>query len=129
MAYEPLLDARSPCNVYGEHIFEIRATFGSGSAVTYRSKDATIAKTTSTTYTVTLPKPYAEITKFNVGWYRPSGALLWLVATDMSALATAGTIVLTCAIADGTPTAPTSGDKAFITLGVSCDVQNDQFTG
>jgi hypothetical protein len=65
----PVLDGSPVTNVYSEHVFKIRATFGASSAVTYRSKDATIAKTTTTTFTVTLPQAYAEITSFSYGWY------------------------------------------------------------
>jgi hypothetical protein len=132
MSYEPILDSLSPCNVYGEHVYKIRATFGSSSAVTYRSKDASIAKTTTTTFTITLPKPYAEITDFHVGRYAATGTDgLEFIITDKSALATAGTLVLTSISTNsaGTATAPASGDVAYITLGVSCDVQNDKYTG
>ena len=132
MAYEPIMDGKEYSNVYGEHVFKIRATFGSSSAVTYKSKDATIAKTTTTTFTITLPKPYTEITEFSVGSYAATGTdpILFLI-TDVSALATAGTIVLTSVSANtaGTATAPASGDVAYITLGVSCDTQNALYTG
>ena len=67
MAYEPVLAGSPRTNVYEEHVFKIRATFGATSTVTYRSKDATIAKTTTTTFTITLPQAYAEITDFSVG--------------------------------------------------------------
>lgn len=131
MAYEPIMDSLSPCNVYGEHVFKIRATFGSSSAVTYRSKDATIAKTTTTTFTITLPKPYAEITDFHVGRKCATGTdgLEFVITTNN--VATDGTIVLTSISTNsaGTATAPASGDVAYITIGVSCDTLNDKFTG
>lgn len=120
MAYEPVMDWKSPCNVAGEHVFKIRATFGSSSAVTYRSKDATIEKTTTTTFTVRLPKAYAEITDFSFGW---QSATPLDVSITTNSVATDGTLVLT------TSSTPTDGDKLFITLGVSCDVLNDRFTG
>lgn len=131
MAYEPVLDGAPKTNVYGEHVFKIRCTFGSSSVVTYRSKDASIAKTTTTTFTVTLPKPYAEITDFSQSWKKAVGAdpLALQITTDN--LATDGTLVLTSVSTNsaGTATAPASGDVVYITLGVSCDVLNDRFTG
>ena len=129
---EPLMDGKPLTNVATEHIFKIRCTFAASSAVTYRSKDATIAKTTTTTFTITLPKPYAEITDFSVGRYAATGTDgLEFIITDKSTLATAGTLVLTSISTNsaGTATAPASGDVIYITLGVSCDVLNDKYTG
>lgn len=131
MAYEPLMDGKAYTNVYGEHQFKIRCTFGASSAVTYRSKDATIAKTTTTTFTVTLPKPYAEVTTLQQGWKKATGAdpLQLQITTDN--LATAGTLVLTSVSTNsaGVATAPADGDVVYLTIGVSCDTQNDKFTG
>lgn len=131
MGYEPTMDWRSPCNVAGEHIFKIRATFGSSSAVTYRSKDASIAKTTTTTFTITLPKAYAEITDFSVGSFAATGTDPVVPIITTNSVATDGTLILTSVSTNsaGTATAPASGDVWFITLGVSCDVLNDRFTG
>ncbi len=130
MSYEPLMDGKEATNVFTEHLFKIRATFGAASAVTFRSKDATIAKTTATTFTITLPKNYAEITSFSVGQATAAGAvpLQYIITTNN---VTTGSIVLTSvetALA-GTATAPTSGDMIFITLGVSADTLNGKFTG
>lgn len=131
MAYEPTMDGKTASNVYGEHAYRIRCTFGASSAVTFRSKDATIAKTTTTTFTVTLPKPYAEITDFSQSWKKATGAdpLVLQITTDN--LATDGTLILTSVSTNsaGTATAPASGDVVYITLGVSCDSLNDRFTG
>ncbi len=131
MAYEPSMDGRAASNVAGiEHVFKIRATFGSSSAVTYRSKDATIAKTTTTTFTITLPKPYAEITEFHVGRKAAASVagLEFIITTN--SVATDGTIVLTSIESDsGSATAPAEGDIIYITLGVSCDRLNDKFVG
>lgn len=131
MSYEPIMDSTSPCNVYGEHLFKIRATFGSSSAVTYRSKDATIAKTTTTTFTVTLPKAYAEITDFSQGWKKATGADPLVMQITTNNVATDGTLVLTSVSTNtaGTATAPADGDIVYLVIGVSCDVQNDKFTG
>ncbi len=128
---EPVMDGKPSTNVYGEHIFKIRCTYGASSTVTYRSKDASIAKTTTTTFTVTLPKAYSEITEFSQSWKKATGAdpLVLQITTDN--VATAGTLVLTSVSTNsaGTATAPASGDVVYITLGVSCDVLNDRFTG
>lgn len=126
---EPLMDGKALTNVASEHVFKIRTTFGSSSAVTYRSKDASIAKTTTTTFTITLPKAYAEITDFHVGRKAAASVagLEFIITTN--SVATDGTLVLTSIIADGTATAPASGDVIYITLGVSCDSLNDKYTG
>jgi hypothetical protein len=125
----PVLGGSPLTNVYGEHVYKIRATFGATSTVTYRSQDATIAKTTTTTFTITLPQPYAEITEFHVGRKAAASVagLEFIITTNN--VATAGTLVLTSIIADGTATAPASGDVIYITLGVSQDILNDRFTG
>jgi hypothetical protein len=131
MAYEPLMDGKSTPNVYQEHLFKIRCTFGASSAVTFRSKDATIAKTTTTTFTVTLPKAYAEITHFGQGWAKATGADPLSLQITTNNVAVDGTIVFTSVSTNsaGTATAPASGDVVYIQLGVSCDSLNNQFTG
>lgn len=131
MGYEPVLDGSPKTNVYGEHVFRIRCTFGSSSAVTYRSKDASIAKTTTTTFTVTLPKAYAEITDFSQSWKKATGAAPLSLQITTDSVATDGTLILTSVSTNsaGTATAPASGDVVYITLGVSCDTLNDRFTG
>ncbi len=126
---EPDLGGKALSNVATEHVYKIRATFGASSAVTYRSKDATIAKTTTTTFTITLPKAYAEITDFSVGRKAAASVagLEFIITTN--SVATAGTLVLTSIVAAGTPTAPADGDVIYITLGVSCDVLNARYVG
>ena len=128
---EPVMDWRSPVNVAGEHVFMVRATFGASSAVTYRSKDATIAKTTTTTFTVTLPKSYAEITRFSYAWFAATGVAPLVVKIITNNVAVDGTLVLETEASNtaGTPTAPATGDVLYLTLGVSCDILNDRFTG
>lgn len=125
---EPDLGGKALTNVATEHVYKIRATFGAASVVTYRSKDASIAKTTTTTFTITLPKGYAEITDFSVG-RKAAASVAGLEFIITSNNVTTGTIVLTSIVAAGTPTAPASGDVIYITLGVSCDVLNNRYTG
>lgn len=131
MSYVPVLGDDSLVNVAGEHVFCIRATFGASSAVTFRSKDATIAKTTTTTFTVTLPQPYNEITRFHYGWFGASGVAPLAVKVITNNLASAGTLVLETEATNtaGTPTAPASGDVLYLVLGVSSDLINNQYTG
>jgi hypothetical protein len=128
----PVLDGSPVTNVYSEHVYKIRATFGASSAVTYRSKDATIAKTTTTTFTVTLPQAYAEITSFSYGWYKPAGVeAARVVQITTNSVATDGTLVLTTVDTNtaGTAAAPASGDVLYLEIGVSQDSLNDRFTG
>jgi hypothetical protein len=131
MGYEPILDGSPQTNVYSEHVFKIRCTFGASSAVTFRSKDATIAKTTTTTFTVTLPKAYAEITSLSQGWKKATGADSLQLEITTDSVATDGTLVFTSKSTNsaGTATAPADGDVVYLTIGVSCDVLNDRFTG
>jgi hypothetical protein len=131
MAREPLMDGKSTPNVFDEHVFKIRATFGATSTVTYRSKDASIAKTTTTTFTVTLPKPYAEITDFSYAWFAATAVAPLAVKIITNSVATDGTLVLETEATNtaGTPTAPASGNVLYLTLGVSCATLNDKFTG
>ena len=131
MAYRPLMDGKEASNAYDEHVFKIRCTFGASSAVTYRSKDATIAKTTTTTFTVTFPQPYAEILSFKQGWKKATGAdpLQLQITTD--SLTTAGTLILTSVSTNsaGTATAPADGDVVYLEIGVSDHDLNNAFTG
>lgn len=125
------MEGKSLSNVFGEHVFKIRATFGASSAVTFRSKDATIAKTTTTTFTVTLPKAYTEITSFSQGWAKAIGADPVQFQITTNNVAVDGTIVFTSVSTNsaGTATAPASGDVVYLELGVSCDNLNGKFTG
>lgn len=131
MGYFPLMDGSDATNVYEEHVFKIRATFGASSAVTYRSKDASIAKTTTTTFTVTLPQAYAEVVSFRYGWKAATGVAPLAVKIITDNVATTGTLVLETEATNsaGTPTAPASGDQLFLEIGVSSNDLNDNFTG
>lgn len=131
MAYEPLMDGRETTNVYTEHTFKVRSTFAANSALTFKSKDATIAKTTTTTFTLTLPKPYTEVTDFSYAWFAATGVAPLILKMITNNVAVDGTIVFETEAANtaGTPTAPASGDVLYLTLGVSCDSQNAAFTG
>lgn len=131
MAYEPLLDGKALSNVSTEHEYKIRATFGATSTVTFRSKDATIAKTTTTTFTVTLPKAYSEVTSFTYAWKAATGVAPLAVKIITNNVATTGTLVLETEATNtaGTPTAPATGDVLYLVLGVSCDTLNDKYTG
>jgi len=131
MAEPVLAGDGAQTNVYGEHIYKLRVTFGASSAVTYRSLGASIEKTTTTTFTVRLPKAYAEVTEFNQGWTKATGADPLSLQITTNNVATDGTLVLTSVSTNsaGTATAPADGDKVVITIGVSSDNLNDKFTG
>lgn len=132
MGYEPLMDGKPATNVATEHVFKIRATFGASSAVTYRSKDATIAKNATAQWKITLPKPYTEITDFKVGRKAAHGVVpLEFVIVDQTDLSVGGTLLIESieTAVSGAATEPASGDVAYITLGVSCDTLNNLFTG
>lgn len=125
---EPVLDGSPQTNVYGEHTYKPRVTFGSSTVSTIRCKDVTVTRPSATTLTLTFPKAYAEITEFHVGMKAAAAVanLQWKITTNN--IATTGVVTITSCIADGTATAPASGDVAYITIGVSCDVLNDRFT-
>lgn len=127
----PIMDGAPATNVYEEHVYKIRATFAASSELTYRSKNATIAKTTTTTFTITLPQTYAEITEFSVGQKCAASVIPLQYAITTNNVATDGTIVLTTkeSAVSGAATAPASGDVVYITLGVSQHPLNDRFTG
>ncbi len=131
MAYEPLMDGKALSNVATEHEFKIRATFGASSAVTYRSKDCTIAKSTTAVWTITLPKPYAEITSFYVGQKAAVNIIPLAYTITTSAVDTTGVITITAkeTAASGAATEPAAGDVIYITIGVSCDTLNNKYTG
>lgn len=128
---EPVLNSEPTLtNVYGEHVYEARVTFGAGTVSTWRSKDLTVARPSSTTLTLTFPKSYSEITKFHVGRKAAASVagLEWII-TD-NAIATTGVVTLTSIESDtGSATAPASGDVAYITIGASVDALNDLSTG
>ncbi len=127
----PDLGGKPLTNVATEHIYKIRCTFAASSVVSYRSKDATIEKTTTTTFTIRLPMVYAEITEFHVGRKAAASTapLDYIITTN--SVATDGTLILTSLDTNsaGTPAAPADGDVIYITLGVSQDVLNNRYVG
>ena len=127
---EPVLDGSPSTNVYGEHEYKVRVTFGASTASTIRCKDVTVTRPTSTTLTLTFPKAYAEVTTLAQGWKKATGAdpVQFQVTTDN--LATTGVVTLTSVSMNsaGVATAPATGDILYLTVGVSCDVLNDRFT-
>lgn len=131
MSFEPLMDGKSTPNVYAEHLFKLRVTYGASSALTFLSKDATIAKTTTTTFTVTLPKPYTEVTSFAYAWKAATGVAPLAVKIITNNVAVDGTLVLETEATNtaGTPTGPATGDVLFLQIGASSDVLNAVFAG
>lgn len=125
---EPILDGSPQTNVYGEHLYKARVTFGSLSTSTIRSKDLVVTRPSTTTLKLTFPKTYAEITDFHVGRKAAASVagLEWIITTN--AIDTTGEVTLTSIASNGAATAPASGDVAYIVIGVSCDLLNDRFT-
>lgn len=126
---EPVLDGSPQTNVYGEHNYRARVTFGASTASTWRSKDLVVTRPTATTLTFTFPKAYAEIVLFNAGRKAAAAVagLEWIITTN--SIDTTGVVTLTSIVGGGTATAPATGDIGYFEFGVSCDVLNDRFTG
>ncbi len=126
----PNMDGVPATNLYEEHVYVLDVTFGSSSAIaTAYGKDVTIAKTTTTTFTITLPQSYARITRYHCGRKAAASVagLEFIVTTD--SVATDGTVVLTSIESDsGSATAPAEGDRIWITLGVTQSDLNDRFS-
>lgn len=128
---EPVLDGAPQTNTYGEHEYKIRISFGASTASTWRAKDVTVARSSATVFTVTLPKPYAEITTLSQSWKKATGADPVSAQITTDALTTTGVLTFTTVSTNsaGTATAPANGDVLYLTLGVSCDHLNNSFTG
>lgn len=126
---QPMSAGHACTNVYGEEMFKVRVTFGSAAVASYLSKDVTFARTGVGTFTVTFPQTYKEITDFSFGMKDATGAVLNWVITDESTLLTTGVITLKSAVAAGTATEPASGDKVYLSFGVSRDNQNANYGG
>lgn len=124
---EPVLDGSPATNVYGEHLYHARVTFGSGTVSTIRSRELVVTRPTATTLLLTFPKAYAEVTSFQVGRKAAASVagLEWIITSNDI---TSGTVTLTSINSSGTATAPASDDVAYVSVGVSCDVLNDRFT-
>lgn len=127
---EPVLDGSPATNVYGEHEYKVRVTFGSGTVSTIRCKDLVVTRPTSTTLVLTFPKTYAEITALNQSWFKPTGADPVQAQITTNAIDTTGIVTLTTTSTNsaGTATAPASGDVLYLSIGVSCDILNDRYT-
>jgi hypothetical protein len=127
---EPVLDGSPQTNVYGEHTYKPRITFGAGTVSTIRgTKELTITRPTATTLVFAFPKAYAEITEFHVGRKAAASVagLEWIITTN--AIATTGLVTLTSIESDsGTATAPAEGDVSYFTISASCDILEDRFT-
>ncbi len=129
--FMPILNEQPVTNVFGEHVYKIRATFAASSAVTFRSKDATIAKSGTAKWLITLPCQYGEITEFHVGKKAAASTIPLDYTITTNSVASAGTVEITAreTAASGAATEPAAGDVIYITLGVSQDLQNGQYTG
>lgn len=127
---EPVLDGAPATNVYGEHEYKVRVTFGTGTVSTIRCKEVVVTRPTSTTLVLTFPKAYAEITSLSQSWAKATGADPVQAQITTNAIDTTGVVTFTTTSTNsaGTATAPASGDVLYLSIGVSCDVLNDRFT-
>lgn len=128
--YLPILNEQPVTNVFGEHVYKVRVTFDASGNVTVRAKDVQVAKVTTTTWTVTFPCPYGEVTEFSQSWAKPTGADPLLMSITTNALTSTGVLTLTSVSTNsaGTATAPADGDIVYLTFGVSQDLQNGNYT-
>jgi len=128
MAVQPHPAGVATTNVFGEHLYKVRVTFGSNAIASYLSKDVTIARANTGQYTVTFPKYHTALTDFSFGMKDATGATLnFVVSADN--LASAGTLTVEAHVAAGTATDPASGDVAYLTFGVSDDNLNAKYGG
>lgn len=129
MAYRPFMDGKEATNVYDEHVYKLRVTFAASSVPTTRSKDAVFAKVTTTTFSVTFPQPYAEVTDFSYAWFAASGVAPLTVKVITNALTTTGVLTLETEASNtaGTPTAPAVGDVLYLVIGVSDHASNNDY--
>lgn len=128
---EPVLDGSPQTNIWGEHTYKPVVSFGAGTVSTIRgTNQLTVTRPTATTLVLTFPKSYEEITEFHVGTKAATGTALiqWIISTN--AIATTGIVTLTAIDTNtaGTATAPADGDVAYITISVSSDDLNGNFT-
>lgn len=127
---EPLMDGCPATNVFEEHEYKIRVTFGASTVSTILAKDVTVTRPTATTLVLTFGTPYAEITTLAQGWAKATGAdpLQYQITTN--AISTTGVVTLTSVSMNsaGTATAPASGDVLYLEIGVARNPLNSTFT-
>lgn len=126
------MDQYAKISAYDVHTYQVRCTFGAGTAMTYRSRDAIPTRPSATTVTVTLPKTYTEVVGFKANRFAASGVagLEWIlstITTDANGGVTA--LTFTSIVTGGTATTPAATDVLYLEIAVSCDVLNDRFTG
>lgn len=128
---EPLLAPSGPKNVYGEHEYKVRVTFGAGTVSTSRAMGLTVERPTATTLRLTFPTTYVEISGGGQLWTKATGADPLQFQITSNAISTTGIVTLTSVSMNsaGTATAPADGDVLYLTLCVARDHQNDSFTG
>lgn len=126
---EPIMDQYAKISAYDVHEYKVRCTFGAGTAMTYRSRDAVPTRPTATTLVVTLPKTYAEVIGFRVGRQVAGAAATTEWVLTVNNVAVDGTMTFESRVAAGTATTPATGDIAYLTIDVSSDTLNDRFTG
>lgn len=126
MAYEPQHTKGPMSNVYDERVFRAVLLFGSSVLTSFFGKDLAFARNSAGNYTLTLPRSYARITHLSFTMQDASGAILFAVAVT-DTVSTDGKLIFELRTEAGTATDATSGDKLFLSIGVSNDVLNDQY--
>lgn len=124
--YQPSLQAPAMSNVFDEEIFRLVATFGTASISSVFGKDVTLARNSTGNYTLTLPQPYRRITSISAIFQDATGATLSLVLVSET-IATDGKAVFEARVAAGTATEPATGDKLFLSVGVTRNSANDRY--
>lgn len=125
MAREPIMLGREQTNVPNEHVFKCRVTFGASSVSSYKCENGTFARSSAGTFTLTLPKPYAQLSDLSIAFKAATTAGKGAhVITD--ALSTTGVLTIeTYTLATpGTPADPASGDVMYLTVGVTSSELN-----
>lgn len=128
MSYQPDMPGTTRTNVFTEHEYKVRATFGSSVVTSYRGKDVTFVRNSAGNYTVTLPQTYEELTDFDMGFLQASGAILQGCVVSHT-LSTNGQLIIEVRNASGTATDPATGSVGFMDICVSQDVLNSKFAG
>jgi hypothetical protein len=127
MAHQPSLAAAAKSNVYDEELFRAVVTFGASAVSSVWGKDITFARNSAGRYTLTLPQLYRRLTHVSLVFQDATG-VIFLPVVDEDNVATAGTVVFEVRTETGTASDPASGDKLFVTVGVTRNVLNDGFT-
>ncbi|MBX3198241.1 MAG: hypothetical protein KF894_08860 [Labilithrix sp.] len=112
-------------NVPSPDHFDVVATFGTAAIANYFGLAVKLVRNDAGNFTLTLPQPYRRVTRFAPAMQVATGTpLAVVIKTDT--VATNGKLVIETR-SGGTPTDPASGDKLYLTVGVSRDMLLDRY--